>query len=163
MRKETRDFSAANIYPRISLISTFRATMQLFPQKFRKEKQHFYAGARRRGMKRVSHAMYGAWKAGRGGTRTRERESGSVEGLKLLRGIGKIFELPRQSNYELRCGTMPTLCRCARAFAHTGTPSSPQWKSRETRNFRSVLSSGRARMAGWIDGWMDDTVKKTSM
>lgn len=85
-----------------------------------------------------------------------KREKGNAGGLKLLR-IGKIFELPWQSNYEL-CGTKPTLWRCARAFAHTGTPSSPQWESRETRNFRGVLSSGRARMAGrmdrWMDGWM---------
>lgn len=81
---------------------------------------------------------------------------GDDEGLKLLRGIGKIFELPRRSNYEL-CETKPTLWRCARAFAHTGTPSSPQWEPRETRNFRGVLSSGCGRM----DGWMADTVKKT--
>lgn len=31
---------------------------------------------------------------------------------------------------------------------------------RETRNFRGVLASADASECGWVDRWMDDTVKK---
>lgn len=122
---------------------------------------------RKGGGERVSHAMHTVPEKPEEAKRREDKGAGGRRGgecragLKLSRGIGKIFELSRRSNYELR-RTKPTLWRCARAFAHTGTPSfAAMGIERETRNFRGVLASADASECGWVDRWMDDTVKKT--
>jgi len=106
-----------NIYPRISLISTYSRNNAIYslPPKFRNEKRYLYAGWKRRGAIRTQCTM--PEKLEEAKRRGQTGVKGSTEDLKLLREIGKIFELPRRSNYEL-CRTKPTLWRCARAFAH---------------------------------------------
>lgn len=155
----------ANIYPRIPLISTFsRDNATISPK--------IYEGGTallRREAKRVSRAVYSAlksWKrrndedevkGGRGG--------GSAEGLKLLRGIGKIFELPRRSNYEL-CGTKRDVMAvrpCIRAHRNAFVAAMGIKRDAEFPRRPHQWTCANGWVDRWMDGWMDDTVKKISM